>query len=544
MKPGLSQSIRLGQELKLNPRLYQAMDMLYMPLLDLQQHLKQEMLVNPFLELAEDDVDDGDTTTEQGDADEAADGETEAKAEGEGESADADGADVQPLDVSAEPIVEGDTEPQAVDLVDAVATSDEPPPTGDDDFDRWDEVLSDGFEPDGARSGEEEDTRDFTERTPIAAAGLDGHLREQLRLLELSPRDLLLADEFVGSIGDDGYLTSTLDEIRDGINDVVRAAAERAGRDEDDDVPLYTTADVERMLGIIQGLDPSGVGARDLRECLLIQLRALGRDDTLAARLVREQFDELIAHRWAEIARRIGCSAAEAQAAADEIAKLNPKPGLLKSASPDNYVIPDLIVDKIDGEYLVFINDGNLPRLRLSRVYQDLARDRKKLDQEQRDFIASKLNAAQWLVQAIEQRRQTMLKVMHFIVNRQREFFDKGIQYLKPLTLREVADAVGMHESTISRVTNEKYAQTPRGMLPLKFFFSSGLATSAGEDVSARGIKATIEKLVKDEDVRNPLTDQAIVEILEKQGVQIARRTVAKYRDQLGVLSARMRRRV
>ena len=204
----------------------------------------------------------------------------------------------------------------------------------------------------------------------------------------------------------------------------------------------------------------------------------------------------------------------------------------------------NLIVEKIDGEYMVFINDGNLPRLRLSRSYQALARDRKKLDTEQKEFIASKLNAAQWLIQAIEQRRQTMLKVMHFIVNRQREFFDKGIQFLKPLTLREVADAIGMHESTVSRVTNEKFAQTPRGVLPLKFFFSSGLATVDGEDVSARGIKATIEKLVQDEDPKDPLTDQTIVAILEKQGVQIARRTVAKYRDQLGVLSARMRRRV
>ena len=269
-----------------------------------------------------------------------------------------------------------------------------------------------------------------------------------------------------------------------------------------------------------------------------------GQAESLAATLVRDHFHELIAHRWSEVSRRLGQSPADVQAAADLVAKLNPKPGLAKSGGPENYVVPDLIVEKIDGEYMVFVNDGNLPRLRLSRSYQALARDRKKLDMEQKEFIASKLNAAQWLIQAIEQRRQTMLKVMHFIVNRQRDFFDKGIQFLKPLTLREVADAIGMHESTVSRVTNEKFAQTPRGVLPLKFFFSSGLATVDGEDVSARGIKATIEKLVQDEDPKDPLTDQAIVAILEKQGVQIARRTVAKYRDQLGVLSARMRRRV
>jgi RNA polymerase sigma-54 factor len=206
--------------------------------------------------------------------------------------------------------------------------------------------------------------------------------------------------------------------------------------------------------------------------------------------------------------------------------------------------VPDIVVQKVDGQYMVSLNDTNVPRLRLSRSYQDIARDRKKFTTEQREFIASKLNSAQWLIQAIEQRRHTMLKVMHFIVDRQRDFFEKGVQYLKPLTLREVADVIGMHESTVSRVTSDKYAQTPRGVLPLKYFFSSGIATSGGEDVSARGIKDKIEKLVQEEDDKDPLTDQAIVEILEKEGIQIARRTVAKYRDQLGVLSARMRKRV
>jgi RNA polymerase sigma-54 factor len=203
-----------------------------------------------------------------------------------------------------------------------------------------------------------------------------------------------------------------------------------------------------------------------------------------------------------------------------------------------------MVVEKIDGQYMVFVNDGNLPRLKLSRVYQDIARDKKKFEGENKEFITNKLNAAQWLIQAIEQRRHTMLKVMHFIVDRQREFFEKGVHSLKPLTLREVAEVINMHESTVSRVTNEKFVQTPRGVLPLKFFFSSGLSTVGGEDVSARGIKAQIDALVKEEDPKRPLTDQAIVNILKDSGVQIARRTVAKYRDQLGVLSARMRKRV
>jgi RNA polymerase sigma-54 factor len=182
--------------------------------------------------------------------------------------------------------------------------------------------------------------------------------------------------------------------------------------------------------------------------------------------------------------------------------------------------------------------------LRLSKVYQEIARDRRKFEGENKEFISTKLNSANWMIQAIEQRRQTMLKVTNYIVDRQRDFFEKGIQHLHPLTLREVAEHIGMHESTVSRVTNEKYVQTPRGVLPLKFFFSSGLSTTGGEDVSARGIKDQIQKLVEVEDPKNPLTDQAIVSILSDQGVNIARRTVAKYRDQLGVLSARMRKRV
>jgi RNA polymerase sigma-54 factor len=323
----------------------------------------------------------------------------------------------------------------------------------------------------------------------------------------------------------------------------VTKAAEEAGHDTDD-LPLYTVDEGQKMLGTIQNLDPPGVGAQDLRECLLLQLKEAGLEQSVPYRLVRDCFEELINHRWSEISKRFGISAGDVQKAADEIAKLDPKPGLQYGSRDENYIIPDLIVEKIDDRYHVFLNDANLPRLKLSRAYQEIARDKKKFDGENKEFISNKLNSANWMIQAIEQRRQTMLKVMNYIVERQREFFEKGIQYLKPLTLREVAEVINMHESTVSRVTNEKFVQTPRGVLPLKFFFSSGLATSDGEDVSARGIKAQLQKLVQEEDPKHPLTDQAIVNILRESGVQIARRTVAKYRDQLGVLSARMRKRV
>src|SRR5881409_3776504 len=213
-------------------------------------------------------------------------------------------------------------------------------------------------------------------------------------------------------------------------------------------------------------------------------------------------------------------------------------------SASEAYIIPDLVVEKIDGEYKVFLNDSGLPRMRISKTYQDIARDKKKFQGENKDFINQRMNSAHWMIQAIEQRRQTMLKVMNFIVDRQREFFEKGVEYLKPLTLREVADVINMHESTVSRVTNEKYVQTPRGLLPLKFFFSSGLSTTTGEDASERVIRAQIHYILPDEDAKNPLTDQQIVEMFAQRGVKIARRTVAKYRDQLGILPARMRKRL
>jgi RNA polymerase sigma-54 factor len=298
------------------------------------------------------------------------------------------------------------------------------------------------------------------------------------------------------------------------------------------------------MLRIIQDLDPPGIGARDLRECLLLQLQDAGQQETLTYRLVNEAFDDLIGHRWSELARRYGLDPKAVQDAADSLAKLDPKPGLRFLPTDDAYVMPDLVVQKIEGEYRVFLNDTAMPRLRISKVYQELAGDKKKFVGENRDFVTQKLNSASWLIQAIEQRRQTMLKVMNFIVDRQREFFDKGVEYLKPLTLREVADVIHMHESTVSRVTNQKFVQTPRGVLPLKFFFSSSLGTTTGEDASARAVKAQIAKLVGDESPGAPLTDSEIVASLKAKGIQIARRTVAKYRDQLGILPARMRKRV
>jgi RNA polymerase sigma-54 factor len=484
MKTGLYQGTQLKQEMKINPRLYQAMDLLYMPLLDLQQHIKQEMMNNPFLDLEEPSV------AEQ---------------------------DVAPKEVEKEK----EKEKEEID---------------------WEEILLEGFEA-GGRRAEYED-KEYYEPVPVDTRDLYDHLRDQLVLLPIEPRQVLLGEEFIGNIGDDGMLTCSVEEVVEGMN---RWLAEH-GRDwasEDGAAPEpFTQEDGERMLRTIQNFDPPGVGARDLRECLLLQLQDQELEDTLAYRIVHDYFDQLVNHRWSEISKDLSITPRDVQAAADEVAKLDPKPGTKYGAPSDNYITPDLIVEKIDGQYLVFLNDTSLPRLKLSKTYRDIARDKNKFKGENKEFISNKLNSANWMIQAIEQRRQTMLKVMNFIVDRQREFFEKGVQFLKPLTLREVAEVISMHESTVSRVTNEKFVQTPRGVLPLKFFFSSGLSTTSGEDVSARGIKARIQKLVSDEEARRPLTDQAIVNILKDEGIQIARRTVAKYRDQLGILSARMRKRV
>jgi len=483
IKTGLYQGTQLKQEMKINPRLYQAMDLLYMPLLDLQQHIKQEMLNNPFLELEEPAVTEEET-------------------------------------VPTEPEKEEKEREEEID---------------------WEEILLDGFEAGGRRAEYEE--REYYEPVTVDTKDLGDHLREQLMLMRLSERDMLLGEEIIGNVDDDGYLTCSLEEVVASLNRWLDEEGERWSEDGRKPDP-FSVEEAERMLRVIQGFEPPGIAARDLRECLLLQMQDAGAEDTLAYRIVRDFFDQLINHRWSEISKELSITPRDVQAAADEVAKLDPKPGLKYAAPADNYVTPDLVVEKIDGEYLVFLNDTSLPRLKLSRTYREIAKDKNKFKGENKEFISNKLNSANWMIQAIEQRRQTMLKVMNFIVDRQREFFEKGVQYLKPLTLREVAEVINMHESTVSRVTNEKFVQTPRGVLPLKFFFSSGLSTTSGEDVSARGIKAKIQKLVDEEEAKRPLTDQAIVNILKQVGIQIARRTVAKYRDQLGILSARMRKRV
>jgi RNA polymerase sigma-54 factor len=495
----LFQSQDLRQEMKVNPRLYQAMELLYMPLLDLQQHLKTEMAENPFLEMAEADV------------------------------------------LNEVSLEETTPEEEKEDEVD------------------WEEVLLDDYNQGGKRRGQFEE-KEMTLPTVTEAPDLHDHLLEQLHHLSISDREIRMGEEIIGNIDEAGFLSCELEEIvrcaNDWLTDVREVARERAEAIDDPEARAEEQAELEALfqpfdledaeaaLEVVQAMDPPGVGARDIRESILLQLRHEGEEDTVSHTLVSAHFDDFLNHRWTDIARSLGLTPKEVQNAADRIAQLDPKPGLRYAPPEESYILPDLIVEKVDGEYHVFLNDTSLPRLRISRAYREVARDRNKFKGENKEFISRKLNSANWMIQAIEQRRQTMLKVMNFIVDRQRDFFEKGVQHLKPLTLREVADYIEMHESTVSRVTNEKFVQTPRGVYHLKFFFSSGLETTSGEEISARGVRDKIRILVEQEDSKKPLTDQKIVDLLKSEGIKIARRTVAKYRDQLGILPARMRKRV
>jgi RNA polymerase sigma-54 factor len=344
----------------------------------------------------------------------------------------------------------------------------------------------------------------------------------QLRLITDEEMALAIGEYIIGSLDDSGYLTCTLKEIADTFG--------------------ATEEEVEKVLKIIQTFDPIGVGARNLKECLLIQLEAKGLGSSLAARIVRDHFDEFKQKKYLDLSKALKTSLKEIQEQAHVIGSLNPKPGLDIISEEPKYVIPDLVVDRVGDRYIVSLNDRNIPHLRISQSYREELQQNVELDSEAKDFIQSRLKNAKWLIQTIEQRRRTMIKVMEAIVEEQHEFFEKGAVSLRPLTLQQVASKINMHESTVSRVTTNKYVQTPRGVYELKFFFSSSLSTEDGEEISAKSAKIKIKTIIGKEDPRRPLSDQKIADILKKEGLIIARRTVAKYREQLGILPARHRK--
>ena len=391
----------------------------------------------------------------------------------------------------------------------------------DEDEIDWDEYFENGF---GISQGyaEEEEREEFLERVPVAKQSFSDYLLSQLRLITNDEKVLEVGEYIIGSLDDSGYLTCPLKEIAGTFG--------------------ITEEEAEKVLEIIQNFDPPGVGARDLKECLMIQLETKDMTDSLAARIVKDHFEEFKQKKYLDISKKLKISLKEIQEQAKLIGTLNPKPGLDIIADEPKYVIPDLIVERVGEKYVVFLNDRNVPRLRISQSYRNELQHNPNITSETKDFIQGRLKNAKWLIQTIEQRRRTMIKVMECIVEEQRDFFDRGAAHLKPLTLQAVASRISMHESTVSRVTTNKYVQTPRGVYELKYFFSSSLGTQSGEEVSAKSAKIRIREIIEKEDSKKPLSDQKIADILKEDGLIIARRTVAKYREQLGILPARHRK--
>lgn len=372
------------------------------------------------------------------------------------------------------------------------------------------------------RSQEAEDKRQFFFDSIPTQETLQQHLMAQLNQNVLNANDRKTAELIIGNIDDNGFLQTTPEEM-----------ALNTGIPQED---------FENMLTLIQSFHPPGVGARDLRECLLIQLKREGRQNSLEYKMIADHMQDLGKRRFPEIARRMGIGVEQVQKSANNIAKLDPRPGAIFAQAPQNYVLPDVTVEKVNGDYQVILNGEQIPHLRISNTYKDImAQDRN--GNEVKDYIRDKIRSGKFLIKSIHQRQQTISNIAHQIVGRQREFFDKGSAFLKPMTMVQIADAVGVHETTVSRAISGKYMSTPQGVFEMKYFFTPGYQTATGESMSNTSVKEAILDLVKGEEGSAPLSDKEIVEILSKRGIPIARRTVAKYRTELNILPSNMRRR-
>jgi RNA polymerase sigma-54 factor len=377
---------------------------------------------------------------------------------------------------------------------------------------------TDGFQ----RSREVKDKRQFFFDSIAVQETLQQNLLGQLNQSALNASDRKAAELIIGNIDDNGFLQSMPEEM-----------ALNSG---------FPKEDFERMLALIQSFYPPGVGARDLRECLLIQLKREGKEGSLEYKIVSEHMEDLGRRRFPDIARRMGTSVEDVQGAADNIGRLNPRPGQVFAAAPQNYVLPDVTVEKVNGEYKISLNDEQIPHLRISNLYKDIIASGNTQTSEVKDYIRDKIRSGKFLIRSIHQRQQTISSIAQQIVARQCDFLEHGPSHLKPMTMAEVADAVGVHETTVSRAVSGKYMATPQGVFEMKYFFTPGYQTATGESLSNTSVKEAILDLVKREDGNEPLSDNEIVEILSERGIPIARRTVAKYRTELNILPSHMRR--
>ena len=449
------------QKLVITPELQQAITLLQLSSLELSQYLEEELMVNPVLELAEE--------------------------EGEGE-------------VREE---KADSEPDKDKGID------------------WDEYFQEQIESDRPYVRKNEDENNYENYVPNTLS-LQEHLLLQLGLIPLSPQEFLVGEFLVGNIDENGYLRGDMEEFSR---------------------LLGVSRDIlDKVLSTIQGFDPAGVGARSVKECLLLQMREKEGYDPLAEVVIREYLSQVADNRLRDIAQALEEDPARIQGIVDFIRSLDPKPGCSFGGSRETrYILPDLVVEKVKDEYVIIVNDTLMPRLTINSYYRSMLK--RKDEGPISTFIKKRLDSALWLIRSIEQRRLTLYRVMDQIVTAQSHFFDRGIRYLKPLTLRDVADILGIHESTVSRATANKYVQTPRGIFPLKFFFSSGVDTPGGGSVSSSSIKHFLKELIEEENVQKPLSDQKLADLLEANNIFISRRTVTKYREELKIPASGRRKR-
>jgi len=386
----------------------------------------------------------------------------------------------------------------------------------------WEEYLEEGFDL-GYSYNEEVDRNDERyEPTPVYQQTLEEHLMDQLTEKKIAEDVKLLVQFLIGSLDDDGYL-----------------------RIPEEDIAQFTQTtiyEVEEALHVLWKLDPPGVGARNLRECMILQLRARHMHDSLTMKIVTDAWDLFEKLKIPEISRHFGVEPRKVQEALDVIKTLNPKPGYQYNPDKPSTIIPDLIVEKVDGRFLVMLNDRSVPSLHINKSYANLIKRGSTAKRDVKKYVREKFNSATWFIRSIEQRKTTMLKVMYAIIERQMVFFEKGPPNLSPLKLQDVADMVEMHISTVSRVTSNKYVQTRHGIFELKYFFTEAVGRDAeGADISSERIKNRIRQLVDTEDDKKPLSDQKISDILSEEDLSVARRTVAKYREQMKILPARLR---
>ena len=472
-------SQRLSLQQKQSPQQVLLSTLLQLPVLRLEQRIKQELELNPLLEL------DMDIEEELEEA-------QEAKAKEE--------KDANPEE--AEDPAEKELELQEKEPID------------------WDAILNDedNYEIKLPREQPEEDI-EHPEPAPVT---LMDHLMEQLHLAPLTPVEMQIGEYLLWCIDDVGYLTCEMETVAENFNTTPEA--------------------VEAVLKVIQRFDPVGIGARNLRECLLIQLEEKTPRDVMAIRMLEECYEDFSNKRYEKIAKKLEITLEQVKQVMEAVSRLNPKPGERYVSEAENIIVPDVVVENSEGKLHVALNDWNMPRLKINESYKQLLKEKGKVNKETRDYIRQRLESARWLINSIYQRRSTILRVMESIVKRQREFFEKGKEFLKPMILKDIADDVSLDISTVSRVTSGKYVQTDYGIFELKYFFSERMETADGDDVSNKIIKEKIKGIIEKENPHKPFNDEEISDLLRKEGFIVARRTVAKYREQSMIPVARLRR--